>query len=60
MELTIIPCERLFEKPFNSRLLPLPVVYDSLYDNRLCGALFCEEGEVVMGSKFLRTMNIGD
>lgn len=48
MELRVIPCERLFEKPFNSRMLNNPIVYDSLADNRLCGMHFCEEGEVYM------------
>ena len=41
IELEIFPCEKLFEKPFNSRLLSNPVVYDSLKDYRLCGMPFC-------------------
>jgi hypothetical protein len=53
MELTIIPCEQLFGKPYNSRLLANPVVYDSLYDYRICGANFCEEGEVYADSEWL-------
>lgn len=48
MEVRVIPCERLFEKPFNSRMLNNPIVYDSLTDNRLCGVYFSEEGEAYM------------
>jgi len=53
MELAIIPCEQPFGKPYNSRLLANPIVYDSLYDNRLCGAYFFEEGEVLANSEWL-------
>lgn len=41
IELEILPCEKLFEKPFNSRLISNPVVYDSLKDYRLCGMPLC-------------------